>query len=91
VKHVGLIGSNFLNGALQCSNASVCPSEAQAYCEKYPACHSFAIDPDFNAGRVAEIYNDGLEGATKNAAWTLWVRTCVNTSSSSSSSVTAVV
>jgi hypothetical protein len=77
VKHPGMIGSQFLNGAFPCTNASVCPAEAQAYCEQHVDCRSFAIDPAWGGGKVAEVYVAGLEGASRNAAWTLWVRTCV--------------
>lgn len=81
VRYPGMIGAyaHSLSGYFTCSNASACPAEAQAYCEQHSTCRSFAIDPGFGGGVRAEVYSAGLDGASKNPSWTLWVRTCDST------------
>jgi hypothetical protein len=82
VEHTGMIGSGLMhNGYFNCSGGSAaCPTAAEAFCNTSPSCRSFAIDPAFPGGGVveAELYTKGVEGATVNPAWNLWVRQCVN-------------
>lgn len=77
-QHPGYIGDqgHFDDPAFACSSAATCPAEAQDHCDALPGCKAFALDPDWNEGRVAELFSVGLEGAQPNPAWTLWTRNC---------------
>jgi hypothetical protein len=80
IRHEGMIGSG-QTGIFNCSSgSSACPTEVEAYCNATASCRSFAIDPAFPGGGMvfAETYSKGLDGATVNPAWTLWVRQCGN-------------
>ena len=77
-RHEGYIGDQhaFIDKAYQCTSAATCPAEAEARCSSLPDCESFAIDPNWNGGAVAQTYSTGLADAGANPAWTLWTRDC---------------
>ena len=81
-RHVGYIGDQhaFIDKEYQCKSAATCPAEAEVRCNSLPDCESFAIDPDWNGGAVAQTYSKGLADAGANPAWTLWTRQCNATS-----------
>ena len=77
-KHAGYIGDQhaFIDKEYKCKSAATCPAEAEARCTSLPDCESFAIDPNWNGGSVAQTYSKGLADAGVNPAWTLWTRQC---------------
>jgi hypothetical protein len=57
---------DFFGGA-----GSTCPGQAAAKClEMGAACQAFSYDQTWGA----QLHMVGLTGATKNPAWTLWVK-----------------